>query len=134
MTFQSALGERRIALIQKAIGDKQLSLKEIHEAVYITRSCARYYINYLMASNKLHLCKWRHDEINGRQYWVALYAWGEGKNAKRPPKETDAKRLKRRYKERKAEDPGWYMQRLAKQRLARIKPKQDIASSWIVRN
>lgn len=133
MTFNSNLANRRIKLIERALTDQKLSLQQLCEAVFLTRFCCRTYINHLKELKKVHLCKWRRDEINGKKYWVALYTWGEGKDAKRPPKEPHAQRQRRKYKERKKNDPVWHMQMLAKQRARRIKPKQDIASSWIIR-
>lgn len=132
MTFISSLAQRRIEFIQKALTGQRLSLQQLSEAVFLSRFCCRNYINHLRELNKVHLCKWRHDKINGREYWVAIYTWGEGKDAIRL-KESSAKRQRRKYKERKLADPSWHMQMLAKQKAKRIKPKQDIASSWIAR-
>lgn len=132
MTFTSTLAMRRIEQIQYLLRREYSTANEIADAVFLTPVRTREYIRYLLAEKRIHVYKWEKRKAGGKAHWIAIYAWGEATSAKKPKsRETDAERLRRRYKERKAEDPEWHMQMLAKLRAKRTTVKRDWTAAWI---
>ncbi len=134
MTFTSALALRRIERIQYLLRREYLTAPEIADGVYMSAIRAREYIRYLLKTKQIHVYRWEKRWTAGRAHWIAIYAWGNATSPKKPKSgETDAERFRRRYRERKKEDPEWHMTMLAKLRAKRMKPKADPLTAWIPR-
>ena len=134
MTFESSLAKRRIERIQLLLRREHLNCSQIAEEIYMSPVRVREYMRYLLKTNQVHVIRWDKRPASGKAYWLAVYAWGEGKSKPKPVStETSAERLKRRYHERKKDDPEWYYQMLAKRKASYIKPKSDPMLNWIPR-
>ena len=134
MTFESERAKRRIERIQFLLRREYMNCLQLSEEIYMSPVRAREYIRYLLKTNQVHVYRWDKREFEGKAHWIAVYAWGNAKSAKKPISgETNAERLKRRYHERKRDDPDWYESMLAKLKATRLKPKADPMLNWIPR-
>jgi hypothetical protein len=132
MSFTTVTAQRRIDRIQHLLRREYLNINEIADGIYMSVTWARAYIKHLHAQRCVHIYEWQYVTINGKRYWKAVYAWGNAKDAKRPVEDNSTYR-RRRYAERKRDDPEWHDRQLAKLRAARWKPQADPLTQWIPR-
>lgn len=132
MTFTSTLAQRRIERIQYLLRREYLTAEEIADGIFMSPVRAREYVRYLLKEKRIHVYRWEKRNTGGKAHWIAIYAWGYAKSPPKPKRtESDAERLRRRYRERKVEDPEWHMQMLAKLRAKRMTARRDWTAAWI---
>ena len=91
---------------------------ELAAKVYCTERSAQQMINRLRLAGTVHIQEWRRS---GRVL-VAVYRYGIGTDAVKPPPLTPMERL-RRFRERESLDDKAF--RLARERGKRLKPRRD---------
>ena len=113
---------------------EHLNCSQIAEEIYMSPVRVREYMRYLMRTKQVYVTRWDKKPASGKAYWYAVYAWGKGESKPKPVStETSAERLKRRYHERKKDDPEWYYQMLAKRKASYIKRNPIVTGKQIGR-
>jgi hypothetical protein len=134
MTLESSLATARFKKIEEVMQDGiPRCIKEIADLCHISRwGCQPYIMDLHLEQKKIHIKKWRTRQI-------ALYVWGDGKDAKQPKKKTVVQ-IAADYRKRIKKDPDRYEQYLKMhkadkiKRTMRTKPRADVAAAWISTN
>jgi hypothetical protein len=132
MLFTSALSKSRIERIQNLLRGQHMTVYELADGIYLSPAATRMYIAHLRRERQLFIAGWRLPESASVRRWQPLFAWGEGKDAKKPP--TDPASYQRRiYAERKKRDPEAHDLYRARQNANRRKVRPDPLTQWIPR-
>lgn len=88
-----------LAKLVRALMDDEMSYRDLAEATGLYYLTVVRYVNALHKERVVHLCEYRPDKL-GRKC-IRVFAWGEGRDVKRPVRVTDIQR-KRISRARKA--------------------------------
>jgi hypothetical protein len=116
--------------ILAALTQYPLSRRSISSALDMHPEWIRVYLRAMIGRGDIHVGGWTRESNN---YPVALYAPGPGKPVRKPRKVTPSVRAKRYRAKLQKDKPDEYMRRILLQRAKRLKPRRDIAASWITR-
>jgi hypothetical protein len=132
MSFTKSLAVARIERIQHLLRGQHLTVYELADGVCLSPAATRIYIAHLRRERQLFIAGWRLPETGICRRWQPLFAWGDGKDAKKPP--TDQASYQRRiYAERKKRDPEAHDLYRARQNANRRKVRPDPLTQWIPR-
>jgi predicted ArsR family transcriptional regulator len=113
--------------ILAALCERPLSKHGIGDAVGIHPDYALAYMKALIKRGEVRIAGWAKERNN---YPTPLYGLGGGPPA-RKPRRTESQRAKQYRAKLRKERPDEYMRRILMQRAKRMKPRRDIAASWI---
>jgi predicted ArsR family transcriptional regulator len=124
-------GPRSKLVVQKILAlitEQPLSKHNIAEGLGYHPDYLRVYLRMLVERGDIHVAGWKHERNN---YPVKLYSPGHGKPARKPRKMTPSTRAKKYRARLRKEQPEEVLRRLLLTRAKRMKPKRDVAASWI---
>jgi predicted ArsR family transcriptional regulator len=124
-------GPRSKLVVQKILAlitEQPLSKHSISEELGYHPDYVRAYLRLLVERGDIHVAGWRHERNN---YPVQLYAPGHGKPARKPRRMTPSARAKKYRAKMRKDRPDEYLRVILMMRARRMKPKRDIAASWI---
>jgi hypothetical protein len=127
MTSYTATKAARVERIKSALGSRTMSVKEIRVASGLPKSTLQDYITLLRADGQIHIAR----QVKIESTVILYYAWGAGKDAKRPPRLPSEIIYKRRVKAERS-DPERIARRIARDRLrhAKNRIKKMPAATW----
>lgn len=131
MAYNTELSQRRIMKIQHLLRMGKMTVREIAESIFLSKRWTQGYINHLHSEKKLHICEYRNVlRCNGAGLFIAVYCWGDGKDAKKPAPMTKAE-IKKKYRSDPAKIELIRERDRLKKKASRLKPKRDWAAAWI---
>ncbi len=135
MTYTRAPALLKIARIRDVLRREYLTIPELAKEIALSETWTRAYLKKMRAEKSVHIYEWREIEYPCRRDWIPVFATGEATDAPKPPRATidKAAYYRKKYRERKENDPLAHEAFLAKRRNARWIPTCDIAASWIPR-
>jgi len=117
MTFRRKNAVDKIAKIEALLRAEPMTVKQIAEKLHISKKTSHVYNQHLRPL--LHIAKWSR-ELTGPP--APMFAWGPGKDAKRPRAMTGVEKTKAYRKRLRTERPEAWMDKVNKERAARLKP------------
>src|SRR5437868_14361949 len=79
----------RMRQILDLLLDGNLTRQQLAARMHVTRpQSLRVYLDHLKRARKVHICGWTPPAANGVRW--AVYQWGYGKNAPKPPIKSNA--------------------------------------------
>ena len=130
MSFTTAPARARIETIKRLLEEGDQTIASISEKTFISRRWAREYLDHMRDNGAAHIARYQRELIGERTYPRAVFRIGPGKDAKKPSPFTSEQKSARRRQRRK-DDPEYYLRERAANRLRRMKPKPDQAAAWL---
>lgn len=132
MNYTSNFSIAKIAKIKILLNKKEMTSKELAEAIHTSTRNMNGYIRYLKLNNLIYIFKYDKVKHKTKAQNTAFYKFGSLPDVKKPlPKTALEKSREKRAK--LLSDPELHDFFNAKRRAKRIKPKADWSSSWIFR-
>ncbi len=120
MTFRRAPAVAKIARIEALLRAEALTVLQLAERLHVTKKTAMTYMQHLRP--QLHIACW---DTSRPGTPAPAYAWGEGKDAKRPRAKTDRENSANYRRRLREERPEAWIAKANRERAARLRPRRD---------
>lgn len=131
MSFTQPAALRRIETIKRLLEQEDQTVASVSGQVFISRRWAREYLDHLRSIGLAHICGYKRELEGERSYPRAIFRIGSGVDAKKPKALTNKQRTARRRQRRK-DDPEFYLRERSLNRLRKMRPKPDAAAAWLL--
>lgn len=131
MKFTQPAALRRIETIKRLLEKGDQTVASVSEQAFISRRWAREYLDHMKNIGSAHISGYTRELEGQRNYPRAIFRIGAGKDAVKPGPLTNQQRTARRRQRRK-NDPEYYLQERSKNRLRKMKARPDAAAAWLL--